>query len=799
VGCSVSALRKFEADELRPSKVLADLLAGTLGIAPEDRAAFVRFARDTPGDDTLRLLAQTVNLNHPPQPFALLSNLPTPATPLIGRETELAAVCDLLLRSNRRLLTLAGPGGTGKTHLALQAAADLRDAFRDGVFLVSLAAITDPNLVAPAIAQTLNVRETSGRTLLDNLHGYLRSKRMLLLLDNFEQVVTAAPMVAELLADAPALKVLATSRIPLHVRGEQEFAVLPLRLPDPKHPPALDQLARYGAVELFVQRARDVNPAFAVTAENAPAVIDICCRLDGLPLAIELAAAHSKIFSPSALLEQLGSRLAFLTGGARDAPARQQTLRATIEWSYVLLDGPDQTLFRRLAVFVGGFTLPAAVAVCNAIGDLEGDVAAWIESLVDKSMVRADPTRNQPRFFMLETLREYAVERLIASGEAEMVQRQHAQWFLALAEEAEPQLFFALRAHWLERLEHEHDNLRAALRWFVDHKAFAEGLRLGGALWPFWDARGFPTEGQMRLAELLSLSASGPHTVARAKVLLGAGTLTLALGNLALAESLLEESLGIGRAMGDSASVGWSQIRLGTIAYMRGQHAAASAYLEESLALWRAIGDQRGIAWALATLGIARRYQGDVTAARLLLEESVAIGRQIGDPYGIGWALFWLGQVLECQGDLENARVHEEESLAIWRELRDPRMIGHPILVLGRLALATDDARRACALWKEGLVITADAQDAWCIGCFLGSFTALAAAQQQPVRALRLAAATDRVFQTLGSPIPPATRALVEQGRVQAAQAVDPGTQASTGAEGRAMTLEQAVAYALEA
>ncbi|HEU5102503.1 MAG TPA: helix-turn-helix domain-containing protein, partial [Roseiflexaceae bacterium] len=610
-GCSVSALRKFEADELRPSKSLAELLAGALGIAPEDRAAFVRFARDATNDDETSLPIPAVSLARSPVFSSVPSNLPTPATAIIGRETELAEVCDLMLRLETRLVTLTGPGGTGKTRLALQVATELRDTFHDGVYLVSLAPITDPNLVAPTIAQTLDVREVGDRSVLENLRSYLRNKQLLLLLDNFEQVVVAAPLVAEVLADAPALKVVATSRVPLHVRGEQEFAVLPLAVPDSKHPPAADQLARYGAVELFVQSVRAIRSDFAITDENALAVVEICRRLEGLPLAIELAAVHSKIFPPRALLAQLGSRLTFLTGGARDAPARQQTLRATIEWSYALLDAHEQALFRRLGVFVGGFTLSAAAAVCNAASEPQGLIVARVESLVDKSMVRVDLRHDEPRFFMFETLREYALERLVESGEAEAVQRQHAQVFSALAEEAEPQLFFQMRVHWLERLEREHDNLRAALRWFIDQQAAEAGLRLGGMLCPFWDARGHLTEGRRWLAELLALPAVKPRTAARAKALLGAGNLAYSQGDHASAELLVMESIAIGREVGDFESIAWSQYRLGVIAVLRGQYGGAITYLEDCHQRFQAMADQRGVGRALARLGWLKHFQGD--------------------------------------------------------------------------------------------------------------------------------------------------------------------------------------------
>ncbi len=413
------------------------------------------------------------------------NNLQTQPTPLLGREREVEQVCAQLRREGVRLLTLTGPGGTGKTRLALQGAADLLDDYKDGVFFVALAPLSDPTLVVSTIAQALGVKESGGRSVLQCLQDYLREKTLLLALDNFEQVAAAAPQVAGLLADAPRLNILVTSRIPLHLRGEHEFAVPPLALPDFKHLPALAALTQYAAVELFIERAQAVRPDFAVNNDNAPAVAEICVRLDGLPLAIELAAARVKLLSPQAMLVRLEEPLKLLTGGARDLSARQQTLRGAIAWSYDLLDENEKRLFRRLAVFVGGCTLEAAEAVCHGGVDLRADVFDGIASLVDKSLLRQEEAPDgEPRFFMLETIREYAQERLTESGEE--LQNRHAEFFLNFAEQAEIEIHGFQQLKWLDRLEVEHDNLRAALGWLTHNSKAQLGLRLAGALTDFW-------------------------------------------------------------------------------------------------------------------------------------------------------------------------------------------------------------------------------------------------------------------------------------------------------------------------
>jgi predicted ATPase len=466
------ATHELVCDHLPPDVALRDLGVHYLKDLARPEHIFQLIAADLPTDfPPLETLDR-----HP-------NNLPVQPTPLIGRDAEVASLCSLLRRSDVCLVTLSGPGGVGKTRLALQVAAELLDDFDDGAYFVDLAPIGEVALVAPTIAQTLGVRETGNRRLLDSLKDYLREKQVLLVLDNFEHVVAAAPVVAEVLAAAPRLSVLVTSRVALHLRGEKEVVASPLALPDPQRLPPLAVLSQYAAVELFIERALDVQPNFAVTNENAPAVAEVCYRLDGLPLAIELAAARIKLFAPQTLLARLEKRLPLLTGGARDLPTRQQTLRNTIDWSYELLNAGEQTLFRRLAVFVGGCTLEAAQVICNVEGELAWDVVDGLAALLDQSLVQqGDGPDGEPRFTMLETIREYALEQLEAHSEADAVRRRHAEYYLALAETAQPQFQRAERYRWSERTESEHYNLRAALAWALEGGDVEIGGRLAVAL-----------------------------------------------------------------------------------------------------------------------------------------------------------------------------------------------------------------------------------------------------------------------------------------------------------------------------
>jgi predicted ATPase/class 3 adenylate cyclase/Tfp pilus assembly protein PilF len=638
------------------------------------------------------------------------NNLPAQPTPLIGREQEGAAVYTLLRRKDVRLLTFTGPGGTGKTRLGLQMAADLIDDFADGVFFVPLAPISDPVLVAATIAQTLGVREAGGRSLLESLKDYLRDKQTLLLLDNFEQVISAAPLVAELLAACPLLKILATSREVLRLSGEHEFPVPSLAVPDLQHLPAIAPLAQYAAVALFIQRALAVKPDFAVNNENAPAVAEICVRLDGLPLAIELAAARIKLLPPKALLARLGSRLELLRGGPRDLPARHQTLRRAIAWSHALLDAGEKALFRRLAVFVDGCTLEAAEAVCNAAGDpstgsgcaLELNVLDGMASLVDKSLLRQEEgVDGEPRLRMLQTIREYGLECLTASGETEATQRAHAGYYRLEAEGAEPELTGSQQVMWLKRLEQEHGNLRAALEWMEENQDAEAGFQLGGALWRFWLVRGYLSEGRERLERLLALA--GASKLARAKVLLGTGTLAQNQGAYVVAQSLFEESLAIWRELGDQRGIATSLNHLGWVAWHLGEPAAARSLSEEGLAIWRELGDRRGSATSLTNLGYVAHHQGDYTAAHALHQEALDLRRALGDPRGIAFSLENLGWTVYKRGDYQQATMLLEEALALFRELGEKELLAWGLSLLADVAYHQGDYGQATVLLAESL------------------------------------------------------------------------------------------------
>jgi len=595
IGCAVVTLNKIEAGERRPSIQIADLLAEHLNIPVDERASFVRFARAQIGESD----APWGTPFHPP------TNVQVQPTPLIGREQDVVAARKRLLQAESRLLTFIGPPGIGKTRLALQAASVLLDDFADGVFFVTLAPIGDAKLVPATIADTLGVREFGPQPPLERLKAFLRDKQTLLALDNFEQILDAAPSIAELLAACPWLKLLVTSRAPLRIRPERQFPVSPLEVPDLAHLPDVEDLTHYSAIRLFVERAQAVKPDFSVTADNAATVAAICAKLDGLPLAIELISARVKLLSPPALLERLHGRLMLQSDGLRDIEPRHRTLNAAIEWSYQLLSADEQTLFRRLGVFVGGWTLEAAHAIC--VEGLTLDILDGLGSLLDKNLVKPDTIPNgEPRFTMLETIREYALERAKASVEFEDLRKRHADYFTAFAERTETE-FRTDNVRWVKVLQAEHDNFRMALAWSDT------GLQLAVALHEFWRRCGHLSEGMGWLTQVLARSKnlSNPaYRKLRAQALRFLATDNHWHGDLDAAQPLHEESLALFRELGETLEIAWVLSELGMLFELRGDYERAGALFEESLTLQRQIQNTHGTAWALFFLGILVYTQG---------------------------------------------------------------------------------------------------------------------------------------------------------------------------------------------
>jgi predicted ATPase/class 3 adenylate cyclase len=761
--------------------------------------------------------------------------LPVQLTPLIGREQEVKTVVRLLRRDAVRLVTFTGPGGTGKTRLALQVSAELADKFFGGVFFVSLASISDAMLVMPTIARALGIREGVGQPVLARLVEVLQRKQALLLLDNFEQVVEAAPQVADLLTSCPQLKLLVTSREVLHVRSEREFAVPPLALPDPTHLPKLAALARVPSVALLLQRAQAARPGFKLTSTNARAVAETCVRLDGLPLAIELAAARMKLLTPQALLARLDRPLNLLTGGARDVPARQQTLRNTIEWSYQLLNAREQRLFRWLSVFVSGCTLQAAESICAVPDDEAGQILDGVASLVDKSLLQrveqTEEVSEDQRLLMLETIREYGLEVLTTSGEGNAARQAHAGYFLQLAEEAEPELKGPLLVAWLDRLEREHDNLRAALQWAIDNGSGEIALRLGIALERFWVVRGLRNEGRAFLERALAGSA-GVAADVRAKALLAAARLAFNQSNYEQGEVLAQEGLALFRELGDRRGIALSLNRLGVAAWRRGDYRSARTLLDEDLTLFREMGDRDRVAWSLFMHGLLDNKQGEYARAYSRFEESLALfrelgnkrgiaasltqlagtlfvsqgtqdmiyplleqglllDREVGDKEGIAVASLLLGWVALKQGDSATARSRVEESLTLYREMEHLEGMAEALTMSGKVEAARGDYAFARTLYEESLAMAQEIGDKELIASGLGGLASVVAMQGELAWAAYLWGTAEALRKAIGAPLQPIEWSDYEQAVATARDHLGEKTFASAWAEGRAMTAGQ--------
>ena len=733
---------------------------------------------------------------------AYANNLPVQLTSFIGRETEITQIKRLLTES--RLLTLTGSGGCGKTRLALQVAADWIEVYADGVWLVELAAISDPALVPQQVVTVLGLREEPGRTLTQTLTDYLHSKSVLVLLDNCEHLLLACASLSDtLLKVCPNLRILATSREGLGLLGEQVYRVPSLLAPDPERLPeeAKDRtslVAEYDSVRLFVERARLQRLEFDLTTRNAGPVASVCSRLDGIPLAIELAAARVKVLTVEEIEVGLANRFELLTGGSKTVLPRQQTLRAAMEWSYDLLSVPERRLLQRASVFAGGWTLEAARKVCSDARLAAKGMLDVLTGLVDKSLVVSDEREGRSRYRMLETVREYGKERLAQAGEEAQIRGSHRDYFLGMAEEAEPHLNGPEQGEWLERLEEEHDNLRAALAWCqAEPEGVEAGLRLAGVLGYFWQVRGYLGLGRRYLAEVLEREGSGRATQERAKVLNGAGGMAYFQSDYEAARALLEERLMIFRELGDMVGVAQSLNNLGTIANDQGDNGAARALHEESLTICRELGNKSGIAFSLNNLGLVANDQGDNGAAKVLYEESLMIFRELGNRRGIAYSLNSLGTIANDQGDYEAARALLEESLTIQRELGNKSGIAFSLNNLGDIASDQGDNGAAKVLYEESLTILRELGDKIGIAYSLESFAGMAARRAGQICAALLWGAAEALREAIRAPLPPSKQEKYEREVMDVRTALGEEVFATVWEQGRTMSLEEAIDYAI--
>lgn len=724
-----------------------------------------------------------------------LTNLPIQLSSFVGRERELTEITNLASRS--RLVSLTGPGGTGKTRLALQVAAELTDGFKDGVWLMEFAAVTDAAAVPRVVAAVLNVREQPREALAITLAEALGRRRILLLFDNCEHVVaTAAELADALLRSCPNLSVLATSREPLGVTGETIHPVPSMALPDLDHLPAPEALPAYEAIRLFVDRATAVLPTFRLSAGNAAAVVQICVRLDGIPLALELAAVRVKVLPVEEIARRLDERFRLLVGGSRTAPVRHQTLQAAMDWSYGLLSEAERAVLRRLSVFAGGFTLEAAEHVCDGKDVEAADLLDLVSHLVDKSLVIADTEDGPPRYRMLETVRQYGRDRLRDAGEEPAARERHCDWFLHLAERAEPELHGHQQSDWLDRLDREHDNLRAALEWSLTSADTDIALRLVVALIWFWDTRAYFREGRDWLGRAIAASQTTGSAL-HAHALIAAGHLAWHQSDYREGQQLIEDGLVLFTELGEKAGIAQSHWFLGLVASDLGDHARAVEIYERGLTLYRELGNRRGIMELLTWMGYAEHARGNVDRAAALHTQALSLARELKVPRMTAIALRGLGDAAAHRGDPGGAKALYEESLAVFRRIGARAFYTGLLQRLSVIARTEGDDSRAEALLKEGLAYCRELGEKIGLAAYFEDLAGLAARSGHPERAAQLFGASDTLRETLGGVDKFRTRDGYEADLALVRQGLGSSAFDAAVAAGRAMTLEQALDYAL--
>lgn len=720
-------------------------------------------------------------------------NLPLQVNQFVGREREMTAVRELLVTT--RLLTLTGAGGSGKTRLALQIATDLLKEFAPDVWWVELAALSDPLLVPQAVASVVGIPERADHTVTVALADALRPKHALLVLDNCEHLLPACvELIEALLHTCPEVHILVTSREALTITGETTWLVLPLRVPDTYELPPIDDLLTYEAVHLFVERARSVLPSFTLTPENAAAVVQVCRRLDGMPLAIELAAARIRALSVEQINTRLTDAYRFLTGGSRSALPRQQTLRAAVDWSYDLLSPREQACFRRLSVFAGSFSLDAAEVICAGEPGEGYFVLDVLSSLIDKSLVLVERRSSEARYRLLETIRQYGQDKLQEFAEAEQVRRTHRDWYARLAEQAEADMKEAQQERVFDCLAAEHENLRAALGWSLEQQEAETAAQIGAAIWRYWLLRGHMGEGRSFLERALA-GLSEQNTV-RAKTLNVAAILASLQDDYTTARTLAEESLALSRQLAEKKQTSHALYILGRLARIEGNYTEAVTFYEESLLLVRELGQQDDIALVLSDLGLTVLSLGEHERATALCEESLALSRTLGDPRAIASWLANLGTIVLARGDDQRAKELCDESLAIRRTLGYKGGCAHTLAILGRIALVQGDYEQAIACFNESLTLRQETGEKEGIATALEGLAALTGMLGQPVRAAWLYGFAASLRSLLGAPLPSIDRPAYAQSVAALHAHLDESTFLSAWTVGKAMTLEEALAEA---